>query len=315
LFINELELPLPDWNLGVGSCSHAEQTSKIIMGVGHVLENNNPDLVLVHGDTNTSLGAALSAAKMNISLGHVEAGLRSFNKTMPEEINRKVVDQLSDINFCPTKVAYQNLRNEGIKNSINLITGNTIKDAINWMKSNVVWDGDILNNLGIIKESYALVTIHRAKITNDILLFEEVINGITRFANSSNIEFVYPIHPRAKQRLNDHNFDMPNQIKLVDPQSYSDFLQLQQNAAIVFTDSGGVQEEACILGTPCVTLRNDTERPETLAIGCNVLAGYDRYDIAEKGLIQLGRSLSKESVYGQGDSSRLIFNAILDEYN
>jgi UDP-N-acetylglucosamine 2-epimerase (non-hydrolysing) len=279
--------------------------------VENILQQNIPDLVLVHGDTNSTLGAALAASKLNVNLGHIEAGLRSFNENMPEEINRKIVDQISNLNFAPTKVACDNLLDEGIEKSKIFVTGNTIKDAIDWIKFNNIWDGEYVGKIGIRHKNYALATIHRAKTTGDIHLFGQIMAGLTEFANKSNLEFVYPIHPRSKQLLKEYNLNVPNQINLIDPLAYSDFLYLVENAKIIFTDSGGVQEEACILGTPCVTLRNDTERPETLKLGCNTLAGYNPRSIVHQGLEQLKTSSVVESAYGQGDSAERIFESIL----
>lgn len=272
IFFEQLELPEPKYNLDVGSGSHAEQTGHILIGVEKILQKENPNVVLVEGDTNTVLAGALAAAKLHIRVGHVEAGLRSYDRTMPEEINRVLTDHCSDFLFAPTEKSKQNLLKENIQENKIFITGNTIVDAVYQNIKLAEKKVNILHDLGLKKHEYFLITAHRQENVDNPKRFFEIIEGLKRIHEKYDIPVVFPIHPRSRNKLHEFQLNF-NGIDLIEPVDFLSFLQLEKNAKVVLTDSGGVQEETCILGTPCVTIRENTERPETLDVGSNILAG------------------------------------------
>jgi len=272
VFFDNLELPQPDYNLGVGSGEHAEQTGEMLTGIGTALDAENPDTVLVQGDTNSALAGGIVASKLDAELGHVEAGLRSFDRDMPEEINRIVIDHVADRLFAPTEKSAAHLRNENIPDERIAVTGNTIVDAVQQNATLAERKSDVLDNLGLTDGEFALMTAHRPGNVDDKERFEGLLDGIAEYADKTGTEVVYPVHPRSEEQLREHDIDVPARIRCVEPLDFLDFLQLENTASVVFTDSGGVQEETCILGTPCVTIRDSTERPETLSVGSNTLA-------------------------------------------
>lgn len=311
VFFEQLELPTPKYNLDVGSGSHAEQTGKILVGIENVLIKEKPDVVLVQGDTNTVLAGALAASKLHIKVGHVEAGLRSYDRGMPEEINRVLVDHISDFLFAPTEKSRQILLTEGIPEEKIFITGNTIVDAVHQNLKLANEKENILEKLGLKQQEYFLVTAHRQENVDDKSRFQGILTGLQGIAKEHGLPVVYPIHPRAEKMIKEFDFE-PNGINLIEPVDFLDFLQLENNARIVLTDSGGVQEETCILGRPCVTLRDNTERPETIDVGYNVLAGTQSEDIIDSVFsIMSNREIGGDSPFGDGNSGKKIIK-ILD---
>lgn len=309
IFFEQLGLPKPKFNLDVGSGSHAEQTGKILIGLEKILLKNKVDVVLVEGDTNTVLAGALAAVKLHIKVGHVEAGLRSHDPTMPEEINRVLTDHCSDILFAPTEKSKQNLLKENIQEDKIFVTGNTIVDAVHQSQKLTNKRKNILKELGIKPRKYFLVTIHRQENSDYKNRFEGILEGLKQLYRQYNIPVVYPIHPRARKKIQEFNL-YSNGIQLIDPLDFLGFLQLEQNARVVLTDSGGVQEETCILGTPCVTLRDNTERPETLEVGSNLLAGTSPEKIIKCVSIMWNKDKIWSNPFGDGTSGNKIINIL-----
>jgi UDP-N-acetylglucosamine 2-epimerase (non-hydrolysing) len=267
VFFQQLEIPAPDVNLGVGSGSHARQTAEIMTRFEPVVLERKPDLVLVYGDVNSTVAAALVCSKLLVQVGHVEAGLRSFDRGMPEEINRLVTDQLADLLFTPSDDGNRNLEHEGIPpNRVHLV-GNVMIDSL--VRLLPVAMKEKLNGL---PDRYVLVTLHRpANVDDDRVL--KVILGYLLELNAQ-VKVVFPVHPRTRQRIADFGIDV-RKLDLREPLPYVQFLSLQRRATAVVTDSGGIQEETTYLKVPCLTLRNNTERPVTVTMGTNILIGQD----------------------------------------
>lgn len=275
VFFEQLGLPVPDHNLGVGSASHADQTAAMITGIADVLVQEQPDTVLVQGDTNSVLAGSIATSKLDIDLGHVEAGLRSFDRSMPEETNRVLTDHVADYLFAPTDQSRQYLLKEGIPDHRIFVTGNTIVDALEQNQELAARKSDVLETLDLEPNEFGLMTAHRAENVDNERRFRDLLEGVGRAADERGLNVVYPIHPRAQNKLEVFNIEVPKRVRVIDPQNYLDFLTLENSAAVILTDSGGVQEEACILSVPCVTLRENTERPETIDVGANRLVGTD----------------------------------------
>ena len=267
VFFQQLEIPAPDFNLGVGSGSHARQTAEIMTRFEPVVLERKPDLVLVYGDVNSTVAAALVCSKLLVQVGHVEAGLRSFDRGMPEEINRLITDQLADLLFTPSDDGNRNLQHEGIPpNKVHLV-GNVMIDSL--VRLLPVAMKEKLNGL---PDRYVLVTLHRpANVDDDRIL--KVILGYLLELNAQ-VKVVFPVHPRTRQRIADFGIDV-RKLDLREPLPYVQFLALQRRATAVVTDSGGIQEETTYLKVPCLTLRNNTERPVTVTMGTNILIGQD----------------------------------------
>lgn len=274
IFFEKLHLAEPLFNLEIGSGSHGEQTGRMIIEIEKILEKKAPDVVLVQGDTNTVLAGAIAASKMNIRIGHVEAGLRSYDRTMPEEINRKLTDHCSDYLFAPTEKAKEILINEGIPSDKIFVTGNTIVDAVYENLDIARNSGIKLSELGLEERNYFLVTAHRQENVDNLEKLKGILKGLKRVKDDFDLPIVFSIHPRTKKKMEEFNlkFDFLN---LIEPVDFLDFLILESKAKLILTDSGGIQEESCILGVPCVTLRENTERQETIEVGSNMLAGTD----------------------------------------
>jgi UDP-N-acetylglucosamine 2-epimerase (non-hydrolysing) len=267
VFFQQLEIPAPDANLGVGSGSHARQTADIMTRFEPVVLERKPDLVLVYGDVNSTVAAALVCSKLLIQVGHVEAGLRSFDRAMPEEINRLVTDQLADLLFTPSEDGDKNLEREGIPGSRIHLVGNVMIDSLVRLLP-----AAMDKKMNGLPERYVLVTLHRpANVDDDRTL--KVILGYLLELNSQ-LKVVFPVHPRTRQRIADFGIDV-SQLDLRDPLPYIEFLSLQRRATVVVTDSGGIQEETTYLKVPCLTLRSNTERPVTVTLGTNILVGQD----------------------------------------
>jgi UDP-N-acetylglucosamine 2-epimerase (non-hydrolysing) len=257
VFFEQLGLPEAKYNLDAGSGMHGEQTGKMLAGIEKVLLKEKPDVVLVQGDTNTVLAGALAGAKLHIKVGHVEAGLRSFDRRMPEEINRVMADHCSDYLFAPTERSRELLLKEGIGDEKIFVTGNTIVDAV--FQNLKLAKNDVLKENGLKEKGYILVTAHREENVDAPERFREMLKGIDMVSKELDIPAIYPIHPRSRKMMEKFGFDLNGNIKLIEPLDYLNFLKLEAGARLVLTDSGGVQEEACILGVPCVTLRDNTE--------------------------------------------------------
>jgi len=280
VFFETLRLAAPKYNLGVGSGSHGIQLAKMIQGLEGVLQIEAPDLVLVYGDTNSTLAGALMADRLNIPVAHVEAGLRSFNRRMPEECNRIVADRLSSLLFPPTKTAVQNLKNEGIYEGVYQV-GDVMYEAAMFHSKTAGLESTILQRLSLTQEKYSLATIHRAENTDDPVRLRGILEGLIDVSRLQTV--VWPVHPRTrKQLLSWPQVDLPlDRLLLTDPVSYLDMLLLEKLASVILTDSGGVQKEATWFGVPCVTLRDETEWVETVATGRNELVGCCRKRIRE----------------------------------
>jgi len=305
VFFEQLELPEAKYNLDVGSGKHGEQTGKILSGVEPVLQKERPDVVLVEGDTNTVLAGALAATKLHIDVGHVEAGLRSYDRRMPEEINRVLTDHCSDYLFAPTETARRILLGEGIPDTKIFVTGNTIVDAV-FQNLEIAKDrNNALNDLHLEPKNYFLVTAHRQENVDVKERFKGIISGLELVSDEFGLPVIYPIHPRARKMMN-HFGLKANGIEFIEPVDYLSFLQLESKAKLVLTDSGGVQEETCILGVPCVTLRDNTERPETLEVGSNMLVGTEPEKIFEGVKLMLERENNWENPFGDGKAGKRI---------
>jgi len=281
VFFQGLQIPDPDIHLNVGSHSHAVQTAKIMLSFEKVVIRNKPDLVIVVGDVNSTMACALVAAKIGIKVAHVEAGLRSFDWTMPEEINRVVTDSLSDYLFVSEKSGLENLKREGVSSEKVHFVGNVMIDSLIWAGKHL-GKSKVLDDLNLTEKEYGVVTLHRpSNVDSDASLSE--ICGILQLV-SDNIKLVYPLHPRTKIMLKKHGMlgklTALKNLQLTDPLSYLDFVKLMKESRLVLTDSGGIQEETTALRVPCLTMRENTERPITVIQGTNTLVGKDRRKIA-----------------------------------
>ena len=309
VFFEQLGLPDVKANLDVGSGSHGEQTGKMLIGLEKELLKDRPDVVLVEGDTNTVIAGALAAVKLGIKVGHVEAGLRSYDRGMPEEINRILADHCSDYLFAPTEKAKQILLHEGILDANIEVTGNTVVDAVFQNLEFAEEHSLVLANLSLNRGSYFLATVHRQENVDDEMRLRGIIDGLKMVHKEYGQSIIYPIHPRTRRAL--QNFGLKTEgLSLVDPQDYLSFLQLESNARLVLTDSGGVQEETCVLNVPCVTLRDNTERPETIDVGSNSLAGTNPETILENVKLMLGRSNDWKNPFGDGNAAPRIVEVL-----
>jgi UDP-N-acetylglucosamine 2-epimerase len=297
VFFRELDIPEPDINLGVGSGLHGAQTGGMMAGIEKVALEIKPDWVLVYGDTNSTVAAALVAAKLHIKIAHVEAGLRSFDRRMPEEINRVLTDHVSDRLFCPTDIAIRNLAREGIEAGVHLV-GDVMYDAFLFNLEVARKRDSVVKTLGLEPGGFALATVHRAENADDPERLRAVLDGLDR----SGLEVVLPIHPRTRARLTGV---VPERIRIIDPVGYLDMLALEDAATVIVTDSGGVQKEAYFLGKPCVTLRETTEWTETVQAGWNVLVGSASDRIAEA-MRDFRPSGKRLNLYGDGHASEKI---------
>lgn len=316
VFFEELELPAPAYNLDVGSGSHAVQTGAILTGVEKVLMERKPDVVLVQGDTNTVLAGALAASKCYVSkggrqvlVGHVEAGLRSFDRRMPEEINRVLTDHISDYLFAPTKTAKKNLLDEGIDSGKISVTGNTIVDAVYENRSLAEKKFNILRSLKLERDKYLLVTLHRQENVDNRARLSGIIRGLLAIRKKTGLEMVFPIHPRTEKMIKSFKLNLGG-IRTIPPVGFLEFLQLESHARLALTDSGGVQEECCILSVPCVTIRDSTERPETVDVGANIVAGYGEKGISNATVKMLGIKRSWKNPFGDGKSGERILDIL-----
>ena len=276
VFFEELAIPKPDYNLNIGSGTHGHQTGAMLGAIEDVLQQENPDLVLVYGDTNSTLAGALAAAKLHVPVAHVEAGLRSFDRRMPEEVNRVLTDHCSDLLFCPTKTAVENLAAEGITGGVHLV-GDVMVDAMNYNRAVAEERSRILEAVGVRPGEYLVITVHRPSNTDS----QENMVAILGALAEAGMPVVFPVHPRTRNYLGRYGLlaKMPENVQVTEPLGYLDMLHLMAHAAKILTDSGGVQKEAYMLGVPCITLRENTEWVETVEAGWNVLVGAGREEI------------------------------------
>lgn len=306
IFFDELGIPPPDVNLEVGSCSHGKQTGSMLKKLDEILEKHKPDMVVVDGDTNSTLAGALSAAKFNIPVAHVEAGLRSYDRHMPEEINRVLVDHLGSLLCAPTKTAIRNLEKEGLVDNA-VLTGDLMYDCfLHFQKSA---DNIILQELQVKPGMYLLATVHRAENTDDQHRFKEIISGLCRLP----LPVLLPVHPRIREELSHLLQSLPDtkKIRAIEPVSYLQMLALEQNAQCILTDSGGVQREAYFAGKPSVVLRENTEWVEQVDSGWSYLAKNDADDIlAGYEKLTSGHLIEQPEVYGNGNAAGKVISAI-----
>ncbi len=271
IFFDGLDLPEPEINLGVGSGSHGEQTGKMLQGLEEVLLAQRPEYVVVYGDTNSTLAGALAAAKLHIPVAHVEAGLRSFDRRMPEEINRLVADHLSTLLLCPSEVAVRNLAAEGITRQVHIV-GDVMLDVLSWAQERAQQrQAAVLAKFGLQAKNYSVATVHRSENTDDRKRF----SGILQAFNNAGETIVFPVHPRSRKVMTEVGFRSNERLQLVVPLGYLDMIALVSAARVVLTDSGGLQKEAYWLGIPCITLRQQTEWLETVEAGWNQVVGWE----------------------------------------
>lgn len=306
VFFEELEIPVPDYHLHVGSMSHGAQTGEMLKKVEEVLLTEKPDALLVYGDTNSTLAGALAAAKLHIPVAHVEAGLRSFNRRMPEEVNRVLTDHVSNWLFCPTKTAVDHLANEGIMDGV-YIVGDVMLDAFHYNTQLAEGKAHILASLPIQAKSYALITLHRAENTDDPARLKAVVNAI----NELPIPAVLPLHPRTVGKLKENNLKIINDnVHVIEPVGYLDMIQLEFQAKLILTDSGGVQKESFFAHVPCITMRDETEWTETVTYGANTLVGADTKRIIDAVSNFSVDFSSIPDVFGEGHSAEKIVEII-----
>lgn len=304
IFFEDMAIPEPDYHLNIGSGPHGEQTGRMLAGIEEVLIKEKPDYVLVYGDTNSTIAGALAAVKLQIPVGHIEAGLRSFNRSMPEEINRIATDRIADHLFCPTEHAVSLLNKEGMKDHV-FLTGDVMYDAclhflpLSEQKSNIV------HSLGLSRKEYLLLTIHRPSNTDDPETFLSILKAVSE----SSWPVVFPRHPRTKNMMKNpeirHILSKAKHLKIIEPVGFLDMLQLENHALKILTDSGGVQKEAFFLGKPCITLRTETEWVETVKAGYNVITGAKPEEIV-RAIHSFHPNHEREQYYGDGRASQKI---------
>lgn len=324
MFFRELGIPAPDYNLHVGSGSHAEQTGKMMVGIEKVLKDAQYDAVLVYGDTNSTLAAAVSASKLQVPVFHVEAGLRSYNRTMPEEINRVVCDQLSTILFAPTQTAVDNLQKEGVpmRNQKVVLSGDVMYDNSMYFSAMADVQSDIIERLGLSYRQFVLATIHRPANTDNPENLRSIFRALNDIAEQHQMDVVLPLHPRTRKMIGDFSRsadavwrleigDLSDRIRIIEPASFFEIIRLEKNAAIVMTDSGGVQKEAFFYGTPCVILRPETEWVEIVEAGAGIIADADYQRIMAAYEALVNKPVQFPTLFGDGHASEKILQEIL----
>jgi UDP-GlcNAc3NAcA epimerase len=311
IFFDQLEVPRPKYNLAVGSGPHGAMTGKMLGAIEQVLLDEKPDWLLVYGDTNSTLAGALAAAKLHVPVCHVEAGLRSFDKRMPEEVNRILTDHLSELLLCPTWAAVVNLKNEGVTRGVHHV-GDVMYDAALMFAKVAAPVADVLARYGVTSKRYLLATVHRAENTDDPDRLEGILAALVNLANESR-PVLLPLHPRTRHKLKTCRLESllarNPALKTVEPVSFLDMIVLEQQAELILTDSGGVQKEAYFQGVPCVTLRDETEWVETVDAGWNQLAGADPVRIEQAvAASRPGRAIDE---YGNGDAAARVLELLL----
>lgn len=307
IFFEELDIPRPHFHLGVGGGTHAQNTGRMMEKIEAVLLEEKPSMVLVYGDTDSTLAGAVAAVKLHIPVAHVEAGLRSFNKKMPEEINRILTDHAADILFTPTATATTHALAEGIAKEKIQQVGDVMYDAALYYSSKV--NSDILGRLAIESKQFILTTLHRAENVDDKNRLQQILNGLAK----SNMQVILPMHPRTKKRLQEFGLLLPPNITIIDPTGYLEMIMLEKHAALIATDSGGVQKEAYFHKTPCVTMRDETEWVELVESGANILTGANenKIEAAIQQSLLIPQDIFSQPLYGNGDAGLLIAKAII----
>ena len=313
VFFEELNLPQPKYNLEVGSHIYGKQLGLMIKRVEETLKLEKPDVVLVLGDTNSVLAGTLAAHRLGIKIAHIESGLRSY-EIMIEEINRVLAGLHADYNFAPTNISKENLLKEDIPESRIFVTGNTFVDALleNIKIANNKYN--ILSKYGLEKDSYIVVTAHRPETVDDRRRLRNVLKGLELVYEKFNMPLVFPMHPRTKNKIKEFNLKIPKGLVVLEPQGYLEMLQLMANSKLIITDSGGLQEEGCVLKVPCVTIREVTERPETLQVGSNMLAGYDPIKILKYSEEMINKERNWENPFGDGKAAEKIIDIITKNF-
>jgi UDP-N-acetylglucosamine 2-epimerase len=315
IFFQELNIPQVKYNLGVGSASHGEQTAAMLSGIEKIILETNPGAVVIYGDTNSTIAGALAAVKLHVPVVHIEAGLRSFNRHMPEEINRVAADHISDLLLAPTPTAVENLRREGLADRT-IQTGDIMFDAVLYNRDLAIKRAKILKTLNLENERFSLVTLHRAENTDNPVKLSSILDALNRLAQE-NHKLILPLHPRTGAAIGKHlpDWRAVDGLRLIDPLGYLDMLCLLEHADLVLTDSGGLQKEAFFLQKPCLTLRDETEWVETVAAGGNQVVGSNPAAIyrAAKLVFDEGNKLEYDhSAFGHGDAAKEILHSILD---
>jgi len=315
VFFRELDIESPAYNLGIGSGLHGFQTGRMLEAIEGVLLEEAPDWVLVYGDTNSTLAGSLAAAKLHIPVAHIEAGLRSFDRRMPEEINRVVADHTADLMFAPTKAAVQNLRREGLPDSSIHLVGDVMYDAAVHFGDRAMAHSKILDELGLRTRDYILTTLHRAENTDNLDRLLVILDGLAKVSEELALPLVLPMHPRTRRILADNGMieKLSHFIRIIDPQGYLDMMMLEKNARLIATDSGGVQKEAFFHGIPCVTFRKVTEWVELVEMGWNRLAPPIDPQTVTSGLREGLESTpcSTQMPYGDGHAAERIVQILL----
>lgn len=331
IFFEELEIPFPNYNLNVGSGSHGEQTAKMLEGLENIYVQEKPDAVIVYGDTNSTIAGALAASKIHIPVIHIEAGLRSFNKAMPEEINRIACDHMSTLLFTPSETGHRNLLNEGIKNdqkeaaSIDnptiYLCGDIMYDNSLYFSAMSEQKSEILKELEITTDGFILCTIHRDTNTDDTANLNAIFRALLRIQKTSNLKIVLPLHPRTKEKLNSHldenlltEINQNKNFKIIPPLGFLDIISLEKNARLIITDSGGLQKEAFFFQKPCVILREQTEWIEIVENGNALIAGANELKIISSVETLIKRTdFTYPNLYGDGNAANFICKKITEE--
>jgi UDP-GlcNAc3NAcA epimerase len=309
VFFNQLEIPKPKYVLDCGGGSHADMTARMLIEIEKILIENPPDYVLVYGDTNSTLAGALAAAKLHIPVAHVEAGLRSFNRQMPEEINRVVTDHLSTVLFCPTSMAVSHLQNEGITRGV-VLSGDVMYDAALTFGDAAEQSSTILSDLQIYTKQFYLCTVHREENTDNRERLSQILQALIEIARPD-CPVIFPLHPRTKKVIDAWPINIDKSFRLIEPVNYLDMLMLEKHAKTILTDSGGIQKEAYFHRTPCITLRDETEWVETIAAGWNQLAGHKTENILHCLNNKPQQAVIEE--YGDGHAADKIIQTLLEQ--
>ena len=308
IFFDALQLPQPRYHLHIGSGTHGKQTGQMLEKIEEVLVQEKPDWVLVEGDTNTVLAGALAARKLHIKVGHIEAGLRSYDQRMPEEANRVMTDHISDALFAPTKNQKAILLKEGIAEEKIHVVGNTIVDAV--LQNSTLDTRDHLKTFALESQKYFLVTMHRAENVDRKAIVQNIFKAFEDLHQKYGIPLFYPMHPRTKKMVEQFGLTLPAGLIIEEPVGYLEFLHLMKHAKLLLTDSGGIQEEGCIVKIPCVTLRDNTERPETVDVGANIIAGTTPEGISKAVDEMLARPREWENPFGDGKTGERIITLL-----
>ena len=310
IFFSEMEIPTPNYSLGIGGLSQGAMTGRMIEKIEEILLIEKPDWVLVFGDTNSTLAGAIAAVKLHIPIAHVEAGLRSYNRRMPEEINRSLTDQCAELLFAPSDESVNNLLREGILSAKIYVAGDIMLDAVNYYLRKAEQASTIIKDLELDK--FALATVHRAENTDSAEELRGIMQGLAKVSQS--LPVIFPLHPRTEHAIQTHlpDFKFPETLRFIQPVGYFDMLSLQEKSSVILTDSGGIQKEAYWLDKPCITLRNETEWTELVEHGFNVLTGSSSHKIEQAFINSQTNPLpTRKNIYGDGHAAHFILSKIL----